>query len=154
MGIRLFQENGSLSISPENLILYYLKKKKMSVLKISKTFVFFLRTPIEYLTRYGQGSTFKIRSQGSLSIFLKKKTKVIDIFNMDKKCFLKINIDMDPFSLNQRIPITGIKEQNCENCLCELFVILFKICLCLSKLAFLRKFSGMPDSARKWLNLI
>ena len=84
MGIRLFQENGSLSISPENLILYYLKKKKMSVLKISKTFVFFLRTPIEYLTRYGQGSTFKIRSQGSLSIFLKKKTKVIDIFNMDK----------------------------------------------------------------------
>ena len=29
MGIRLFQENGSLSISPENLILYYFDKKKL-----------------------------------------------------------------------------------------------------------------------------
>ena len=41
MGFSLFQENGFLFISPEDLILY---------------FVFFLRTSSEYLARYGQGS--------------------------------------------------------------------------------------------------
>ena len=66
MGIRLFQENGSLSISPEDLILYYLCYTFLSVFKISKIFVFFLRTSSEYLTRYGQGSVFKIRFQGSV----------------------------------------------------------------------------------------
>ena len=74
----------------------------MSVSKISKTFVFFLRTSIEYLTRYGQGSVFKIHFQGfvekndpcqylfeySPDVF-KKKTKVLDIFNTDKKMFYK-----------------------------------------------------------------
>ena len=50
MGIRCFQENGSLSISPEDFNFY---KKKLSVLKISKPFVFFLRTSGEYLTRFG-----------------------------------------------------------------------------------------------------
>ena len=62
-----------------------------------------------YLTRYGQGSFFKIRFQGSvektdpcLYFFeyspdvLKKKTKVLDIFNTDKKCFMKINIESSP----------------------------------------------------------
>ena len=27
---------------------------------------------------------------------LKKKTKVLDIFNTDKKCFMKINIESSP----------------------------------------------------------
>ena len=68
----------------------------MSVLKISKTFVFFLRTSIEYLTRYEQGSVFKIRFQGSVEktdprqYFFeyspdvpKKKTKFLDIYDTD-----------------------------------------------------------------------
>ena len=72
-------------------------------------FVFFLRTLSEYLTRYGQGSVFKIRFQGSvlktdlcLYFFkyspdvLKKKTKVLDILNTNKKCFMKINIEPSP----------------------------------------------------------
>ena len=77
----------------------------MSALKISKTFGFFLRTSGEYLTKYGQVSVFKIRFQGSvvktdpcLHFFeyspdvLKKKTKVLDMFNTDKKCFMNISI--------------------------------------------------------------
>ena len=61
---------------------------------------------IEYLTRNGQGSVFKIGFQGSvektdpcLYFFeyspdvLKKKTKVLDIFNTGKNCFMKINIE-------------------------------------------------------------
>ena len=65
MTIRLFQENGFLSISPEDLIIYYVLHF-WSVLKISTTFVFFLRTSSEYLTRYGQGYIFKICFQGSV----------------------------------------------------------------------------------------
>ena len=78
----------------------------MYVLKAFKTFVFFLSTSSEYLTSYGQESVFKIRLQGSvvktvpcLYFFkyspdvLKKKIKVLDIFYMDKKCFMKINIE-------------------------------------------------------------
>ena len=38
----------------------------VSLLKISKNFVFFLRMLSAYLTRYGQGSVFKIRFQGSV----------------------------------------------------------------------------------------
>ena len=85
MGIRLFQENRSLSISPEDLILYYYFYK-----------TFFVRNKNIYV----QGSVFKIRFLGSvvktdpcLYFFeyspdvLKKKTKVLDIFNTDKKCF-------------------------------------------------------------------
>ena len=67
MEILLFQENGSLSISPEALdyilfcIIHFL-----SIIRISKTFVLFLRMSSEYLTRYGQGSVFKIHFQGSI----------------------------------------------------------------------------------------
>ena len=88
----------------------------MSVLKTSKTFVFFLRTSSEYLTRFGQGSVFKIHFQGSVKIAdpclyffeyspdaLKKKTKVLDIFNTDKKCFLEINIESRPPEICIRI---------------------------------------------------
>ena len=72
-------------------------KHFLFIFKIPKTFVFFLKSSREYLTRYGQGSVFKIRYQGSvvktdpcLYFFeyspdvLKKKTKVLDIFNTDK----------------------------------------------------------------------
>ena len=46
---------------------------------------------------------------------LNKKTKVLDIFNTDKNCLMKINIeikssrdiDRDPFSQQIRIPITA-----------------------------------------------
>ena len=93
-----------------------------SFLKISKTLVFFLRTSSEYLTRYGlgHGSVFKIRFQGSVvktdpcpyffeysPDVLRKKTGVLDIFNTDKKCFIRIttyrikssgDMDKDPFS--------------------------------------------------------
>ena len=83
--IRLFQENGSLSIFPEDLILYYF----LSVLKISKTLVFFLRTPGKYSKRYGQGSVFAtdpcpyLVNEYSLDD-LKKKTK-----GLDKKFYKK-----------------------------------------------------------------
>ena len=90
MWIRLFQEKGSLSISPEYLS--------------------------EFLTRYGQGSVFEIRFQGSvvktdpcLYFFeyspnvLKKKKKVINIFNTDKKCYIKINIESSPLEIWIRI---------------------------------------------------
>jgi hypothetical protein len=104
MGIRLFKENGSLSICPENLILnYFFIKHDLSVIKLSNTFVFFLRMSGEYLRRYEQGSDLKIRLQGSVvktdpcpylfkysSYVLKKKSKVLDIFITDKKCFIKI----------------------------------------------------------------
>ena len=38
-----FKKTERLSISPEDLIIYYFYKKKMTVLKISKTFVFFFK---------------------------------------------------------------------------------------------------------------
>ena len=57
----------------------------------------------EYLTRYGQGLVFKIFFQGSVvkmdpcpylfeysPDFLKKKTRVLDIFNTAKNPFLKL----------------------------------------------------------------
>ena len=62
----------------------------MSVLKIPKTFVFFLRTSSEYLTKYGQGSV--VKTDPCLYFFeyspdvLKKKTKVLDIL-IQKKMF-------------------------------------------------------------------
>ena len=59
MEIRLFQDSGSLSISPEDLILHFFGKHVLPVLEISKRNVFFLGTSSEYLTRYGQGSVFK-----------------------------------------------------------------------------------------------
>ena len=62
----------------------------------------------EYITRYGQGSVFKICFQGSVEInpclyffeyspeVLKKKTKVLNKFNTDKQCFIQINIELSP----------------------------------------------------------
>ena len=61
----------------------------LSVLKISKTFVFFIRTSKEYLTRY-------------LPDIL-KKTKALDIFNTNKKCFIKIDIESSPPEILIRI---------------------------------------------------
>ena len=73
------------------------------ILKISKTFVSFLRTSGEYLTSFGQESIFKIRFQGSVVKMdpcpylakysygvLKKKTEVLAIFNTDKKVLYKL----------------------------------------------------------------
>ena len=59
MGIRLFQEKGSLSISTKDLFYVNFYKTFFVRIKNSKTFVFFLGTSSEYLTIYGQGSVFK-----------------------------------------------------------------------------------------------
>ena len=53
---------------------------------------------------------------------LKKKTKLLDIFNTDKKCFIKnlyrnkssIDMDKDPFSQRIRIPITASRLMSLE----------------------------------------
>ena len=61
MGICWFQENGSLFLIHISGGLYYIlifTKHFLSVLKISKTFVFFLRKSGEYLKKYRQGSVF------------------------------------------------------------------------------------------------
>ena len=63
----------------------------------------------EYLTKYEQGSVFNIHLQGSIvktdpCLYfiefspdnLKKKTKVLDIFNTNKKSFMKINLESSP----------------------------------------------------------
>ena len=88
----------------------------MAGLEISKTFVFFLRTTSEYLTKYGQGSVSNIRFQGSVvktdpglyvyeysSDVLKKKTKFLDIFDTNKKCVMKITIESSPTDIWIRI---------------------------------------------------
>ena len=41
---------------------------------------------------------------------LKTKTKVLDIFNMGKKCFMKINIESSLPEIWIRIPITDINN--------------------------------------------
>ena len=78
-------------------------------IKLSKNFVFFLRTSGEYLKKYRQGSVFKTDPwkwifktdhcqyliKCSLEV-LQKKTKVLDIFDTDKKYFMKINIESNP----------------------------------------------------------
>ena len=81
------------------------------VLKISKTFVLFRRTSSEYLTRYGQRSVFKdpfLRSvlktdpsQYFLNVHLTlwKREQKFEIFNTDKKCFIKINIESSPLEI-------------------------------------------------------
>ena len=79
-------------------------KHFLSVLKISETFAFFLRTSSEYLTRYGQGSVFKICFSISLNIYLmllRQKTKVLDILNTDKN--MKIYIKKSPAEVWIRI---------------------------------------------------
>ena len=91
-------------------------KHFLPVLEISKTFVFFLWASGEYWTRLGQGSVFKIRFQGSVvktdpcpylvkysPDVLKNNTKDFDIFNKDKKCFIKINVESSPHGIGIRI---------------------------------------------------
>ena len=86
----------------------------MSVLRISKTFFFFLRTSIS--NRYRQGSVVKICFQGSVVktdpcsyLFeyspdvLKKKARFLDLFNTDKKCSIKNNIESSPREIWIRI---------------------------------------------------
>ena len=66
--------------------------------------------------RYGKGSVLKINFQGSIVkmdpcpyIFkylpdvLKMQTRVFDIFNMDKKCFELINVELSPQEIWVRI---------------------------------------------------
>ena len=76
----------------------------MSVLKICKTFVFFLITLSEYSNKYRQGTVFttdpwkrilKLDPCPYLVKYyvLKMKTKVLDNFKTDKKCFMKIDIE-------------------------------------------------------------
>ena len=94
-------------LSKTNIMKYPIISK--AVMEIRLFYLFFLRTSIEYLTRYGQESVFKIRFQGSVEItdpclyfseyspdVLKNKKKVLDIFNTDKKCLMKINIESSP----------------------------------------------------------
>ena len=110
MGICLFQENRSLSISPEDLIYIIFIKHFLSLLKLSKSFVFFIRTSREYLSRYVQESVIKdplckrilVHIEYSPDV-LKKKTRILDIFNTDKKCFIKISIESSPREILIRI---------------------------------------------------
>ena len=118
MGIRWFQENGSLSISQGDLILYILIfiKHFLSVIKISKPSVFYYRTSGEYSKKYRQGSVFTTNPWKRilktdpcpylvkyLLDVLKKKTKVLDILNTDEKCIKKINIESSPSEIWIRI---------------------------------------------------
>ena len=67
--------------------------KFLSVLKISKTFVFFWRTSGEYSKKDRQGSVISTDPCPYLVSYsldvLKKKTKFLDINNTDNKCFTK-----------------------------------------------------------------
>ena len=116
MRIRLFQENGSLFISPKALNLYYSYKKFLKC--------FFLRTSGEYLTKCRQESVFKMnpvwkRNPCQYLVnyspdVLKKRTKDLDIFTMDKKCFPKTDIKSIPQEIwiNKQIRITEIYITN------------------------------------------
>ena len=77
----------------------------MSVLKVSKTFVFFFKTSGENSKKYRQGSVFTtdpwkriLKTDPCIYLVkysvgvLKKKTKVLDILDTDKKCFIINNI--------------------------------------------------------------
>ena len=99
-------------------------KHFLSELKISKTLFLFFRTSLEYSKKYGQGSFFTTDHKCNpfpylvkcTLYFLKKKTKVLDSFNTDKKCFIKKNIESSLqeiwiricFLENKRIPITEL----------------------------------------------
>ena len=91
-------------------------KHLLFVLKISKTLVFFSGTSGEYLKRYGQESVFTTDPWKRISKtnpcpylvqyspdVLKKKTKVLYIFDTDKKCFIKNNIESSPQEIWIRI---------------------------------------------------
>ena len=104
MGIHLFQENGNLGIHFSGWLDYILIfiKHILSVLKISKTFVFFLRKSGKYIKKYRQGSVISTNPWKRIlktdpCLFppdVPKKTKVLDIFNTDKKCLTKNNIEL------------------------------------------------------------
>ena len=101
MGIRFFKRtNPPISWGLDSTLMFIIYI--LSVLKVSKTFVFFLITSGEYLTRYGQGSVFTtgpwkriLKTYPCPNLFkysfdvLKKKTKVLDIFNTNKKNIFK-----------------------------------------------------------------
>ena len=79
----------------------------LSILKISKTFVFFL-TSGEYSKKYRQGSVIStdpwkriLKTDPSpylvkYSLDVLKKNFFLDIFNTDKKCITKKNIELSP----------------------------------------------------------
>ena len=86
-------------------------KTFLSVLKISKTFIFFLKTSGEY-SKIWQGSVFttdpcQYLVRYSLGV-LKKKTKVLDIFDTETKCFFKNNIETSNQEIWIRIRFLGI----------------------------------------------
>ena len=71
---------------------------------ISNTFVFFLRNSGEHLRRFRLGSVF-LRSVKTdpcpklvnySSDVLNYKSKVLDISNMDKRCYIKIYVESSP----------------------------------------------------------
>jgi hypothetical protein len=71
----------------------------MSVLKISKTCVFYIRTSDEYLTSYEKRSVLTDPYPNLVKYahdVLKKNKKVLDIINTNKTCFIKINVKSSP----------------------------------------------------------
>ena len=100
----------------------------MYVLKIFNTFVFFLTTWGEYSKKYRKESV-----KYSIDV-LKKKKNVLDIFYMNKKCFIKNSIETSPqeiwtrilFSWNKGIPITDYKLLRDKSCQRN-FVVLYNL---------------------------
>ena len=97
------------------------------VLKISKTFVFYLRTSDEYLTSYGQGYILMDPYPNFikyLSDILKKK-EVLDIINTnnfffyENKCRIKSSEYMDPFYWRKKNTL-----RKWWICLCEALIFL------------------------------
>ena len=71
-------------------------KHSLSVLKISKKFIFFLRRTLgEYSKIFLKTDPCPFLVKYSLDV-LKKKTKVLDISNIDKKWIMKINTESSP----------------------------------------------------------
>ena len=112
-----YTSDGDLLISRKRILIYIsggldsiviFIKPVLSVLKLSKTFDFFLRTSGEYSKKYRQGSVISTDPcpylvKYSLDV-LKKKTKFLDILITDKKCLTKKyrikssgDMDKDPF---------------------------------------------------------
>ena len=98
-------------------------KHFLSVLKISKTFVLFLRTLGEYSKKYRQGSA--ISADPLKRIFKtdpcpylvkysldvpKKKTFLLDISNTDKTCLPKKNVESSPQEIWTRIRFLEISR--------------------------------------------
>ena len=115
-------------------------KHFLSVIKINKTFVFFLRTSGKYSKKYRQGSVFTTDPwkrilktdpcpylvKYSLDV-LKKKTKFYIFLIRTKSIYQKKyrikssrDMDRDPFSWYKRIPITDFNYFNSYNCSSEI----------------------------------